>query len=69
MSIKLTDTQLLMLSAAAQRQDHCIAAPPSLKGAAAHKIAMKLVTAGLVEEINGRPRRPTSGAKPMRAGN
>jgi hypothetical protein len=28
MSIKLTDTQLLMLSAAAQREDRCIAAPP-----------------------------------------
>ena len=54
MSIKLTDTQPLMLSAAAQRQDHCIAAPPSLKGAAAHKIATKLVTAGLVEEIKAK---------------
>lgn len=54
MSIKLTDTQLLMLSAAAQRQDRCIAAPPSLKGAAAHKIATKLVTAGLVEEIKAK---------------
>jgi len=43
MSIKLTDTQLLMLSAAAQREDRCIAAPPSLKGAAAQKIAAKLV--------------------------
>ena len=43
MSIKLTDTQLLMLSAAAQREDRYIAAPPSLKGAAAQKIAAKLV--------------------------
>ena len=54
MSIKLTDTQLVMLSATAQRQDRCIAAPPSLKGAAAHKIATKLVTAGLVEEIKAK---------------
>jgi hypothetical protein len=29
MSIKLTDTQLLMLSAAAQREDRCIEAAPS----------------------------------------
>jgi hypothetical protein len=43
MSVKLTDTQLLMLSAAAQRDDRCIAAPPSLKGTAAQKIAAKLV--------------------------
>jgi hypothetical protein len=54
MSIKLTDTQLLMLSVAAQRQDRCIAAPPSLKGAAARKIATKLVAAGLAEEVKAK---------------
>jgi len=51
MSIKLTDTQLLMLSAAAAREDRCIAAPPSLKGAAAQKIAAKLFAAGLAKEV------------------
>jgi len=51
MSIKLTDTQLVMLSAAARREDRCIAAPASLKGAAAQKIATKLVTAGLAKEV------------------
>ena len=51
MSIKLTDTQLLMLGAAAQREDHCIAAPPSVKGAAAQKIATKLVAVGLAKEV------------------
>ena len=51
MSTKLTDTQLLMLSAAAAREDRCIAAPPSLKGAAAQKIAAKLVAVGLVKEV------------------
>jgi DNA-binding MarR family transcriptional regulator len=54
MSIKLTDTQLLILSAAAQREDRCIAAPPSLKGAAAKKTAAKLVAAGLVQEIKAK---------------
>ena len=54
MSIKLTDTQLLMLSAAAQREDRCIAAPPSLKGAAAQKIATKLVVAGLAKETRAK---------------
>jgi hypothetical protein len=49
MSIKLTDTQLVMLSAAARREDRCIVPPPSLKGAAAQKIATKLVAAGLAK--------------------
>ena len=34
MSIKLTDTQLVILSAAAQRKDRCLVAPPTLKGGA-----------------------------------
>jgi hypothetical protein len=51
MSIKLSDTQLLMLSAAAQREDRCIAAPPNLKGAASQKIAAKLVAVGLAKEV------------------
>jgi hypothetical protein len=55
MSIKLTDTQLLMLSAAAQREDRCIAAPPRLKGAVAQKIAAKLVAEGLAEVIKAKP--------------
>ena len=55
MSIKFTDTQLVMLSAAAQREDRCIAPPPSLKGAAAQKIATKLVAAGLAKEIKSKP--------------
>src|SRR5271156_3749248 len=49
MSIKLTDTQLVMLSAAAQREDRCIEAPPSLK------IATKLVAAGLAKEMKAKP--------------
>ena len=55
MSIKLTDTQLVMLSAAAQREDRCIVPAPSLKGAAAQKIATKLVAAGLAKETKAKP--------------
>jgi hypothetical protein len=55
MSIKLTDTQLLTLSAAAQREDRCIAPPPKLKGAAALKFTARLVTAGLVSEVEAKP--------------
>jgi hypothetical protein len=34
-SIKLTDTQLIVLSAAAQREDRCFVATKSLRGGAA----------------------------------
>jgi hypothetical protein len=55
MSIKLTDTQLVMLSAAAQRDDRCLAPSKNLKGGAAQKVAAKLVAAGLVKEIKAKP--------------
>ena len=54
MTIRLTDTQLLTLSAAAQRDDRCIAAPPKLKGATALKFATRLVAAGLVKEVKAK---------------
>jgi hypothetical protein len=58
MSIKLTETQLLMLSAAAQREDRCLVAPNSLKGGAAQKIAAKFLAAGLAKEIKAKPGAP-----------
>jgi hypothetical protein len=58
MSIKLTDTQLIVLSAAAQRDDRCLVASKSLKGGAAQKFAAKLLTAGLVKEIKAKPGMP-----------
>ena len=58
MSIKLTETQLLMLSAAAQRTDRYLVPAPNLKVAAAQKIASKLIGAGLVREIRARAGRP-----------
>src|ERR1700722_20382125 len=54
MSVKLTDTQLLMLSAAAQRNDHCLVAASNLKVVAAQKIAGKLIASGLVKEIKAK---------------
>ena len=53
MSIKLTDTQLVMLSAAAQRDDRCLVPAPKLKGAAAQKIAGKLMAARPCEGDQG----------------
>jgi hypothetical protein len=43
-----------MLSAAAQRDDRCLVPAPKLKGAAAQKIAGKLIAAGLVKEIKAK---------------
>jgi hypothetical protein len=54
MSIKLTDTQLALLGAAAQRKDLCLVAPPTLKGATAQKVASKLISAGFVKEVKAK---------------
>ncbi len=59
MSIKFTDAQLLMLSAAAQREDRILAMPPNLKGGAAKKVAAKLIAAGLVKEIKAKTEAPS----------
>ena len=58
MSIKLTDTQLLMLSAAAQREDRCLVAPDKLKGAAVQKVAKKLISEGLAKETKAKSNDP-----------
>jgi hypothetical protein len=52
--MKLTDTQLVLLSAASQREDGAVEIPINLKGGAAHKVVAKLLTEGLVEEISAR---------------
>lgn len=52
--MKLSDTQLIVLSAAAQREDHGIALPQKLRGGAAQKFAAKLLREGLVEEVRAR---------------
>jgi uncharacterized protein DUF3489 len=49
--MKLTDTQLLLLSAASRRADGALEPPPKLTGGAAGKVVAKLLTEGLVEEI------------------
>src|ERR1700722_13295647 len=58
MSIKLTDTQLVLLGAAAQRKDLCLVAPPTLKGATAQKVVSKLISAGLVKEVKAKASGP-----------
>ena len=58
MSIKLTDTQIVMLSTAAQRDDRCLVAPQNLKGDAVQKVSAKLIDAGLAKEIKAKPGAP-----------
>jgi Protein of unknown function (DUF3489) len=58
MSIKLTDTQLVVLSAAARREDRCLTMPKNLKGGAAQKVSSKLLAAGLVREIRAQSGAP-----------
>ena len=58
MSIKLTDAQIFILSAAAQRDDRCLIAPRNLKGGAAQKVAAKLIAGGLAKEIKAKPGAP-----------
>src|SRR5260370_36892342 len=58
--MKLTDTQLVLLSAAAQRQDGAIELGPKLKGNASRKVLGRLLSEGLIEEI------PAQGSLPER---
>jgi hypothetical protein len=48
----LTDTQLVLLSAAAQREDGAVVLAPNLKGGAAGKVVGKLLRDGLIEEVS-----------------
>ncbi len=58
MSIKLNDTQLVLLSAASQREDHCLTLPSGARLAPARKAANKLLAAGLVREVRARKDAP-----------
>jgi len=49
---KLTDTQLIILSAASQRDDRGVDLPANLRGGSAHKVVAKLLTDGFVEEVH-----------------
>ncbi len=56
---KLTDTQLVILSAASQRPDRrVLPLPERLKGGAAQKVVGALIAKGLVAEVAARPGDP-----------
>ena len=48
---KLPDTQLIILSAASQRDDRGVELPANLQGEATRKVVDKLIRAGLLEEV------------------
>ena len=58
MSFKLSDMQRELLSAAAKREDRLLAIPSQLKGAAAQKVAAKLVAASLAKEVKAKAGAP-----------
>jgi Protein of unknown function (DUF3489) len=60
-SVKLTDTQLVLLSAASQRDDRALERPTNLTGGATGKVVAKLLTEGLIEEIRSRGSLPIWG--------
>jgi hypothetical protein len=55
---KLTDTQLIPLSGAAQRQDGAVSLPERIKGMAPQKLATSLMDRGFVREIQAKPGMP-----------
>ena len=58
MSIKFNDTQLVLLSAASQRDDHCLVPPAGAKRDHAQKAVAKLLEAGLLKEISAKAGAP-----------
>jgi hypothetical protein len=54
----LTDTQLVLLSSASQREDHLVTLPPNLKGGAANKVIDKLLSLRLAKEVSVRCDQP-----------
>ena len=58
MSFKLSDKQRELLSAAAEREGRLLAIPSQLKGAAAQKVAAKLVSAWLAKEVKAKAGAP-----------
>jgi hypothetical protein len=57
-STKLTDTRLIALSGATQRQDGAVSLPDRIKGMATQKLATSLMDKGFVREIRAKPSMP-----------
>ena len=56
--MKLSDTQLLILSSASQRTDHAAVLPANLKGSAAKKVVDRLLKEKLLQELRAKDDMP-----------
>jgi hypothetical protein len=56
--VKLSDTQLMILSATSRRPDQAAVLPANLKGSAAKKVVDTLVKEGLLQELRARDEMP-----------
>jgi hypothetical protein len=56
--MKLSDTQLMILSSASQRTDHAAVLPANLKGSAAKKVVDKLLNEKLLQELRAKDDMP-----------
>jgi Protein of unknown function (DUF3489) len=56
--MKLSDTQLLILSSASQRADHVALLPANLKGSAAKKVVDRLLNEKLLQELRAKDDMP-----------
>ena len=56
--MKLSDTQLLILSSASQRTDHAALLPANLKGSAAKKVVDRLLNEKLLQELRAKDDMP-----------
>jgi hypothetical protein len=56
--MKLSDTQLLILSSASQRTDHAAVLPANLKGSAAKKVVDRLLNEKLLQELRTKDEMP-----------
>ena len=56
--MKLSDTQLLILSSASQRNDHAAVLPANLKGSAAKKVVDRLLNERLLQELRAKDDMP-----------
>jgi hypothetical protein len=56
--MKLSDTQLLILSSASQRTDHAAFLPKNLKGSAAKKVVDRLLNEKLLQELHAKDDMP-----------
>ena len=54
----LSDTQLIILSAASQRTDHAVILPANLKGSAAKKVVDRLLKQKLLQELRAKDDMP-----------